>query len=296
MTTQAGADEAVEQPLVPGAFKIIQGTALKATMAEHGRQVLTGTVPVGYQFQPIDLAYRAEVGKRVDGDGLIKHKVGARIMRAAAIALTEFGGLEWRKMNLAQREVELGKLRVGDLMYLAYVRLAGERGGKMRRPIGFEKCPHCKGPVPRHVDVDLTTMHIEGWDKEPLADYMLLEPWTLGGEEVHTVTLTAPRLSRALAPLTDDNFEDDLERNLIWLSAAIVRVNGHDRMVTPEDLTARPDSGRSLSNPDFDELVELMTQLTAGPALAVVWPCPECEGAIPVSIDWGHGFFVPSGA
>lgn len=294
MTTQPGADEAV-RPLVPGAFKIVQGKAISTTMAEHGRQVLTGSIPGGYQFQPIDLAYRAEVGKRVDGDGLIKHKVGARIMRAAAIALTEFGGLEWRKMNLAQREVELGKIRVGDLMYLAYVRLAGERGGMMRRPIGFKACPHCSGAVPRHVDVDLTTMHVEGWSCEPLADYMLREPWTLGSEEVHTVTLTAPRLSRALAPLTDDNFEVDLDRNLIWLSASIVRVNGHDRMVVPSDLTARSESGRSLSNGDFDELVELMTQLTAGPALAVVWSCPECDGPIPVSIDWGQGFFVPSG-
>jgi len=292
---QPVADERKE--LVPGTFKITKGEHIKTTLAEHGRNLLIGRTHGSFRFQPIDLPYRAMIGKLVNADPFLEDRVGERVVRTIALSLTEFGGLKWDDMTLQAKVTEVAKLHVSDIMYLSFVRLAEEYPDGWERPLPFPACPHCKKPLPSRVCMDLRQLYCEGWTERPEALYRLEKPWHLHGTLVKEVTLTSPRVATAMQPLTDDEFDNDLTRNMAWLASSMIAVNGQPRAMDRDQLLLRDaTTGRGMNERDYNGMTACMEQLVAGPARYLVWKHEECKGEIPVVMAWGVGFFGASGA
>lgn len=290
--------------LVPGGSKVTKGTKTETTLGEHGRGLLIGAINdskvsrTSYRFCPIDLPYRVMIGTEIDNNIDLRGRVGERLMRALALSLTSFGGDGWGAKTLAAKVEELGRtLTVGDIQYMAFVRLAEESPDGWKRPMPFDKCPYCKAEMPPQVTVDLKDVYCIAWDKLPEAEYMLEHPWHFAGQLVKTVTMTAPSLVRAMMPMADD--DNDLTRKLLWMASSIKAVNGAPATLHWKQLFERdPTTGRGMHNEDFDRMELLMNSLAGGPAIAVTWThdVASCGKPVPIPITWNDAFFVRSGA
>lgn len=301
-STPAAAER--KKPLGPGGSRIIKGKKIETTLGEHGRGVLIGKGKdrQSYKFCPIDLPYRVMIAREVDNNIDLRNRLGEKLMRALALSLTKFGDEgEWKKKSLAVKLVVLGStLTVGDIQYMAMVRLAEEYPSGWKRHMPFDKCPYCKSEaLPIKVTVDLKKLYCVGWDSKPETEYMLEYPWWLHGMEVKTVTMTSPLLVTALQEMSDDDADDELTRNLLWMSSSILKINGSDRTIDWKDLKERdPTTGRGMHNEDFDRMVGIMNNMSGGPGAAVLWKhdVPTCGNDLPIPVAWGDAFFVRSGA
>ena len=298
-----------KEALVPGGFRFDSGEMFTASMGDHGRGGLIGstTLMPGYTFAPLDLPWRVLVGDQIDSRVGLAQKRGERTMRALALALRSFNTIaeeDWKKLSVERRIAELGDLHVGDFLYLAFVRLAEEEpdGWEVERP--HDMCPSCEGALPPMLTVDIKEMPVTGFDVKPALTYRLKKPWHVRGELVTEVEMGSPTLAKAILPMTDDDFSNDMVRGLLWLSAAIQKINGQKANLTWSEVGAPdPTTGRGMHSKDYDGMTEAMNTIVAGPLCVVPWTHERkvdgqetCGFQLIVHLSWSEAFFVRSGA
>ena len=267
----------------------------RVTLKEHGRRTVVAPFR-DLAFEPMDIAFRAKVGKLVDGDPYLKDRLGLRVLHYAAHALTRVGEDDFAAMPIAKRVVEVGKMRLQDVIAMSYMRAAEEDEGHVEAELGGS-CPHCGAELPRQVRVDVMGLGLWVWEDVPKLRYRLRRPWKCLGQDVTEVTMEPPRLGPAVEKLSQGDFDNPIMSDLAWTAAAITAVNGTPLVLTPAQLTQRdPARGVGLSSGDFTAMRRAVDRVLLGAESVIGWRHEACGQDVPIILDWGQTFFGRSGA
>lgn len=265
------------------------GELAEVTLAEHGRRTLFGGVP--FEFEPRDIASMFAVGRSVDADPQFGERPGAAMMARAAMGLRRLGDVDLKGLSVDQRMHHVGKLRLADLMYLAAYRLASDDDGQVYRTVN-EACPHCSKPIAGRLTLDIRALKAgasPGGDRS--VTVRLRHPWRYLDQDVETVTLADPPLSRCAQPVTRQEWAAPAVRRLIDLTASITAVNGQAAIVTVDQMMQRSTDGRAMHAADAKLLLAQAAAVKTWVASTVGWQHPSCGETVQVPIEWEDGFF-----
>jgi len=285
------------EEIAPGTFSL-ESDPTESTLGEHGWSTVIGGRP--FELEPLDLAFRAKIGRVVTRDPSSR-SMGARMMRALALAINAIDGESIDGKTIADRQAIVGTLRLQDIVQIAYLRLADEDDGRYDLFHDVETCPHCEAKLAPEVEVDLYSMAVRAHRDVPRAVYRMARPWRVRGTDVETVTFEPPRAAAAIEPMTDEIWTSPVERQILWVASSIAEINGAPTTLSVHDLQSRETPGRhgrkaGLSKVDWQGLATTFGVVSFGDVdMSVMWP-HDCGGTIPVSIDWGTSFFGHSGA
>jgi len=286
----------------PGSFDLVSDP-VETTLGAHGWATLIGCQAL--DLEPLDLAFRAKVGMQVERNPATR-ALGARMMRAITLAIAGLGEERLDGRPIAERQVAVGALRLQDVMYIAYTRLADEDAGRYTLYHDVEVCPHCEKKLAPEIEADLYTMRIRVHQATPRAVYRLRRPWRVRGLDVETVTLEPPRVSRAIEPMDEATWASGVMRQVFWVAASIVEINGKPRALSTDDLMTRETPTKTprkagISRADWEGLGAAFGAVSLGDvAMSVDWVHDVedggCGESIPVQVDLGTSFFGRSGA
>jgi hypothetical protein len=280
--------------LPKGAWRI-SADARETTLGDHGNQLLVGAVPNGFTTAPVDIAFRAHVGRHVDRNASLNNRGGLRFLYYIAHALERLGTEDFTTMAIGERVVNVGRMRVTDAAYMTYCRMAELRDGMFRQPIGRARCEACMGLLPTTVDVNIHTLAVRVYDEPVTAWYRFRDDWFWRGKLVETVELSPPTLTHAVEPLNDEELDDPFLRGCSWIAAAIDKVNGEKAHVQMDEILSRDKkTGHAMLDDDFRSLDDLVTNIIQGAmADAVIWKhdVPSCGAPVAVPVSWAAAFF-----
>jgi hypothetical protein len=281
-------DAATATAPAPGEHSV-STTGVKTTLGEHGMQLVSEHKPGGIAFEPLDLAYRAKVGRRVETDPSLGHHIGKKLCLYAAHALTRIGADDLSDMGQEERMVHVRKIRVADMMYLGFLRLAGMDDGAISLA-GGDACPYCDKLLPVRIKADIRKLNVEAFTELPRVTYAFERPWFLGDEQVKTITMEPPMVGLAIEPLATHDMTVDFLRELAWVAAAVVEVNGKPMRLISQQMSARDKSGNCISDQDWRGINKAWGAIFGGPAAGLAYK-HTCGETLALALEWSSGFF-----
>lgn len=258
------------------------------TLGAHGRKTAVGPHQA-VEFAPIDLAWRAEVGRLVETDLSLEQRLGRRMGLYLALAVTRLGGEDLTAITLEDRLQRIARLRLADMMYLGMLRLAEQHGGVVQVPAG-DPCPTCGHSLPPVIDLDLRRLQVRVAPEVPRTVYTLQDPWSVNGARAETITVEAPTIASSVLPMQDKDFQVGILRELAWVAAGVVEVNGAPMRLTAQQLSARDADGHGISDRDWAGLAAAFEGVFCGPSDHVDYQ-HTCGAVIPMEVGWVSGFF-----
>lgn len=267
----------------------------QTTLREHGRRTVVGCREV--ELERLDIAWRAMAGDKVDTDPRMADAFGHRILAYFALAIRSIGDEDLTALKkVAERVAAVSMLSVADLMYLSFVRLCDIEDGEFVANTERLDCGECNKPLPSKVIVDLHDLVVVVWDTdEPRVVYKVQRPWRLRGMDVETVTLTTPRLNRAMLHLTQSELNYNLRTEQEWLAASVCAINETEMPLKRAELLARdPDTGRSMHDRDWIGLRRAFNIVHGGPLPQAPYT-HDCGEEVGVPVHWFRSFFEVTG-
>ena len=278
---------------VPGEWTV-SAEAEETTLGDLGPFTPTGSKP--FQFNPKDIALLASIGREVDANPFLKDKAGRQLIWRIALSLSHLDGEDLNAKSAAEAAVHVGRLNMGDLMYLGMVRRAQEDSGLVELDQRVQ-CEHCHAVVDR-VCVDLSKVAVSKQDRSPTITYALKDPWSYRGVPVEVVRLQTPSVSAFLDAMTAEEFDNTALYTMRIIAASIVGMDGTkvvNGAVRADDLSKRDENtGVALSIRDFNNMNTALGSTMAGPEPVATWLHDGpggCGSEQLIALEWYAGFF-----
>lgn len=283
-------------PLEPGVIEVLGGHELeKTTMGELGDRLPNGSSGIGKElagcaFHAPNLGTLRRVGELKARKDLTLP--GKRAAYSLARVLTELEGVEFGKRKEELDALDVARLPVGDVLYLAF------RWQFHKEPDGLQLtnqgCSTCGASYPE-IEVDLSGLEVDTRPhglEEPLRVRVGLRRGfdNVDGSRVSTVLLQSPTWLQTFWGLGQEGWGNpDLIRSWTF-KAAICGTDAPHEGIRPTISMREVDQ---LYPVDARLIEEALATVIATPDLQVQLPaCPKCGAKTLVGLDWTDpGFF-----